>query len=55
MMILSVNGRAMTDESVMAGAIQSSGGHLQLEVLAEGIDQPQSVGVVLDAVPRSAF
>lgn len=55
MMIVAVNGQPMTDQSVMASAIQYSGGRLDLEVLAQGSDQPQPLTVILDLVPRSAF
>ncbi len=55
MMIVAVNGRAMTDDTVMVEAIQLSGGRLDLEVLAQGSDQPQPLTVILDVVPRRAF
>ncbi len=55
MIIVSVNGQAMTSDAVMVGAIQTSGGRLDLEVLAQGSDQPQRMTVILDLVPRTAF
>ncbi len=54
-MIVAVNGRAMTDDTVMVEAIQLSGGRMDLEVLAQGSDQPQPLTVILDVVRRSAF
>ncbi|MEK6247476.1 MAG: PDZ domain-containing protein, partial [Planctomycetales bacterium] len=55
MMIVSVNGQALSNDAVMAEAIQRSGGRLQLEILAEGSDQVQAVDVQLEQVRRASY
>ena len=50
-MIVTINGFSVEDESVLRNAIQSSGGHLVLEVIRDGTEEPVIVEVALDRVP----
>ena len=54
-LIVSINGQGIEDESVLPYAIQTSGGHLELEVIREGSDEPTLVYVTLQQIERSSY
>ena len=53
--IVSVNGREMTGEEVLATAMQQTRGVLDLEVVGQGSDTPRSVQVVAEQIRNSSF
>jgi hypothetical protein len=54
-LIVSINGQGIEDESVLPYAIQTSGGHLELEVIREGSDEPALVYVALQQIKRLSY
>ncbi len=54
-LIVSINGQGIEDESVLPYAIQTSGGHLELEVIREGSDEPTLVYVTLQQIERLSY
>jgi len=53
--IVSVNGREMTGEEVLATAMQQTRGVLDLEVVGQGSDTPRSLQVVAEQIRNSSF
>ena len=54
-LIVSINGQGIEDESVLPYSIQTSGGHLELEVIREGSDEPTLVYVTLQQIERLSY
>ena len=54
-LIVSINGQGIEDESVLPYAIQTSGGHLELEVIREGSDEPTLGYVALQQIERMSY
>jgi len=53
--IVRVNGQPMTDQDLLAYALQRTGGVLDLEVASQGSDEVRLVRVVAEANPISSF
>jgi hypothetical protein len=53
--IVSVNGRQMTGEEVLATAMQQANGVLDLELVSQGSDTPRVVRVVAERILTSSF
>ena len=53
--IVSVNGREMTGEEVLATAMQQARGVLDLEIVSQGSDTPRALQVVAEQVRNSSF
>ena len=53
--IVSVNGKLMTDQELLAYALQRSAGVLDLKIASQGSDEVRLVRVVAKAIPISSF
>jgi S1-C subfamily serine protease len=53
--IVTINGKPMTDEEILAIALQQSGGVLDLEIVAQGSEEVRAVRVVAERILISSF